>query len=104
MKLKKFIIDGADILVLQEGKWVVFYMNHVIGNYYYCTEYKAKLEDITERDAIRIRNQYSDKTSEYDNVLMSYHHAMMEPMMEAMVEQQKSRKKRKRANPGRSED
>ena len=104
MKVRKFEFKGASILVLQEGEMVEFYMNYKTSDYFFCVGYKAKIEDITECDAISIWNQYSDKTSEYDNVLMSYHHAMMEPMMEAMVEQQKSRKKRKRANPGRSED
>lgn len=92
MKSKSFSFKGATILVLQDGEMVEFYMNHVTSNYYFCTDYKAKLEDITERDAIRIWNQYSDRTVEDDNALISHYLAKME----ARVKQQKTRKKRKK--------
>lgn len=99
MKSKKFSYKGASILVLQEGEMVEFYMNYKTRDYIFCVGYKAKIEDITECDAISIWNQYFDSTVEDENALISY----TEAMMEAMEEQQKSRKKRKRANPGRSE-
>ena len=99
MKSKKFSYKGASILVLQEGEMVEFYMNYKTSDYFFCVGYKAKIEDITECDAISIWNQYFDSTVEGENALISY----TEAMMEAMEEQQKSRKKRKRANPGRSE-
>ena len=99
MVFKKFIIKGASMLVLQEGEMVEFYMNYKTSDYFFCVGYKAKIEDITEGDAISIWNQYFDSTVEDENALISYHQAMME----AIEKQQKSRKKRKRANPGRSE-
>ena len=87
MKSKKFSYKGASILVLQEGDMVMFYMN-----YNFCVGYKAKIDDITECDAISIWSQYFDITVEDENALISYHQAMME----AMEKQQKSRKKRKK--------
>ena len=99
MKSKKFSYKGASILVLQEGDMVMFYMNYKTSDYIFCVGYKAKIDDITECDAISIWNQYFDSTVEDENALISYHQAMMEEI----EKQQKSRKKRKRANPGRSE-
>ena len=99
MKSKKFSYKGASILVLQEGDMVMFYMNYKTSDYIFCVGYKAKIDDITECDAISIWNQYFDSTVEDENALISY----TEAMMEAMEKQQKSRKKRRRANPGRSE-
>ena len=99
MTSKKYNFKGASILVLQEGEMVEFYMNYKTSDYFFCVGYKAKIEDITECDAISIWNQYFDSTVEDENALISYHQAMME----AMEKQQKSRKKRRRANPGRSE-
>ena len=92
MKSKKFIFKGASILVLQEGEMVEFYMNYKTSDYFFCVGYKAKIEDITECDAISIWNQYFDSTVEDENVLISYY----QEMVEKMEKQQKSRKKRKK--------
>ena len=92
MKVKKFEFKGATILVLQEGEMVEFYMNYKTSDYFFCVGYKAKIEDITECDAISIWNQYFDSTVEDENVLISYHQSMMEEM----EKQQKNRKKRKK--------
>ncbi len=92
MKSKKFSYKGASILVLQEGDMVMFYMNYKTSDYIFCVGYKAKIDDITECDAISIWSQYFDITVEDENALISYHQAMME----AMEKQQKSRKKRKK--------
>ena len=92
MKSKKFNYKGATILVLQEGEMVEFYMNYKTCEYFFCDGYKAKIEDITECDAISIWNQYFDSTVEDENVLISYY----QEMVEKMEKQQKSRKKRKK--------
>ena len=92
MKSKKFSYKGASILVLQEGDMVMFYMNYKTSDYIFCVGYKAKIDDITECDAISIWSQYFDITVEDENALISYHQAMRE----AMEKQQKSRKKRKK--------
>lgn len=92
MKVKKFEFKGATILVLQEGEMVEFYMNYKTSDYFFCVGYKAKIEDITECDAISIWNQYFDSTVEDENVLISYY----QEMVEKMEKQQKSRKKRKK--------
>ena len=90
MKVKKFEFKGATILVLQEGEMVEFYMNYKTSNYFFCVGYKAKIEDITECDAISIWNQYFDSTVEEENALISYSEAMMEEIMK----KQKSKRKR----------
>lgn len=92
MKVKKFEFKGATILVLQEGEMVEFYMNYKTSDYFFCVGYKAKIEDITECDAISIWNQYFDCTVEEENALISYHEAMMEEL----EKRQKSKKKRKK--------
>lgn len=92
MKVKKFEFEGATILVLQEGEMVEFYMNYKTSDYFFCVGYKAKIEDITECDAISIWNQYFDCTVEEENALISYHEAMMEEL----EKRQKSKKKRKK--------
>ena len=91
MKVKKFEFKGATILVLQVGEMVEFYMNYKTSDYFFCVGYKAKIEDITECDAISIWNQYFDCTVEEENALISYHEAMMEEL----EKRQKSKKKRK---------
>lgn len=93
MKIKKFNFKGASILVLQEGEMVEFYMNYKTSDYFFCVGYKAKIEDITECDAISIWDQYFDSTVVDENALISFH----EKMIEEMEEQQKSRKKRKKS-------
>lgn len=93
MKCKKFKVEKGEVLVIQGGKWVEFYMSYVTSNYYFCTDYKAKIEDITERDAIRICNQFSDKAAEDDHVMMSCY------LEKKLI----SSKKRRKANSGRSE-
>ena len=80
MKVKKFEFKGATILVLQEGEMVEFYMNYKTSDYFFCVGYKAKIEDITECDAISIWNQYFDSTVEDENVLISYYQEMVEKM------------------------
>ncbi len=92
MKCKKFNFKGASILVLQEGEMVEFYMNYKTSDYFFCVGYKAKIEDITECDAISIWNQYVDCTVEEENALISYHEAMMEEL----EKRQESKKKRKK--------
>jgi hypothetical protein len=92
MKCKKFNFKGASILVLQEGEMVEFYMNYKTSDYFFCVGYKAKIEDITECDAISIWNQYFDCTVEEENALISYHEAMMEEL----EKRQESKKKRKK--------
>ena len=92
MKIKKFNFKGASILVLQDGEMVRFYMNYKTSDYFFCVGYKAKIEDITECDAISIWNQYFDCTVEEENALISYHEAMMEEL----EKRQKSKKKRKK--------
>ena len=92
MKCKKFDFKGATILVLQEGEMVEFYMNYKTSNYFFCVGYKAKIEDITECDAISIWNQYFDLTVEEENAVISYHEAIMEEL----EKRQKSKKKRKK--------
>ena len=99
MNSKEAVIQGATILVLQDGEKVKFYMNYKTSDYFFCVGYKAKIEDITECDAISIWNQYFDSTVEDENALISYHQAMME----AMEKQQKPKKKKKRPNSGGSE-
>lgn len=94
MKSKKFNFKGASILVLQDGEMVRFYMNYKTSDYFFCVCYKAKIEDITECDAIGIWDQYFDSTVKDENALISFHEAMME----AMEKQQESRKKRKKTN------
>ena len=94
MKSKKFNFKGASILVLQDGEMVRFYMNYKTSDYFFCVCYKAKIEDITECDAIGIWDQYFDSTVKDENALISFHEAMME----AMEKQQESRKKRKKPN------
>ena len=98
MKSKKFVFKGATILVLQEGEMVEFYMNYKTSDYFFCVGYNAKIEDITECDAISIWNQYFDCIVEDENTLISYYEAMMEEMKE----QQKPKKKRKKSNSRRS--
>lgn len=93
MKSKKFNIKGASILVLQEGELVMFYMNYKTGDYFFCVGYKAKIEDITERDAFSIWDQYFDCIVEDENALISYSQAMMEEM----EKRQKTEKKRKKS-------
>ena len=93
MKCKRFKVEKGEVLVIQGGKWVEFYMSYATSNYYFCTDYKAKIKDITERDAIRICNQFSDKAAEDDHVMMSYY--LENTLM--------SSKKKRGANPGRSE-
>jgi len=90
MKCKNFFIKGASILVLQEGEMVEFYMNYKTSDYFFCVGYKAKIEDITECDAISIWEQYFDCTVEKENALISYSEAMMEEIMK----KQKSQRKR----------
>jgi len=76
--------------VLQEGEMVEFYMNYKTSDYFFCVGYKAKIEDITECDAISIWEQYFDCTVEKENALISYSEAMMEEIMK----KQKSQRKR----------
>lgn len=76
--------------MLQEGEMVEFYMNYKTSDYFFCVGYKAKIEDITECDAISIWNQYFDSTVEEENALISYSEAMMEEIMK----KQKSKRKR----------
>ena len=92
MNCKYFNYKGASILVLQKGEMVEFYMNYKTSDYFFCVGYKAKIEDITECDAISIWNQYFDCTVEEENALISYHEAMMEEL----EKRQKSKKKRKK--------
>ena len=94
MKTKKFIFKGTSILVLQEGEMVEFYMNYKTRDYIFCVGYKAKIEDITECDAISIWNQYFDIVVEEENAFISYCQAVMK----SMEKQLKSRKKRKKTN------
>ena len=93
MKSKKFNFKGASILVLQEGEFVEFYMNYKTSDYFFCVGYKAKIEDITERDAFSIWDQYFDCIVEDENALISYSQAMMEEM----EKRQKTEKKRKKS-------
>ena len=93
MNSKEVVIQGATILVLQDGEKVKFYMNYKTSDYFFCVSYKAKIEDITECDAIGIWDQYFDSTVKDENALISFH----EKMIEQMEEQQKSRKKRKKS-------
>lgn len=60
-------------MVLQDGEWVTFYMNDITSNYYFCTDFKAKIENITKRDAIRIGKEYMDSVAESDIVLRGYY-------------------------------
>ena len=76
--------------MLQEGEMVEFYMNYKTSDYFFCVGYKAKIEDITECDAISIWEQYFDCTVEKENALISYSEAMMEEIMK----KQKSQRKR----------
>ena len=92
MKSKKFIFKGASILVLQEGEMVEFYMNYKTSDYFFCVGYKAKIEDITECDAISIWDQYFDIIVVNENALISYDEAMMEEL----EKRQKTEKKRKK--------
>ncbi len=94
MKSKKFNFKGASILVLQEGELVMFYMNYKTSDYFFCVGYKAKIEDITERDAIGIWDQYFDSTVEGENALISFYDAMID---EEMEKRQKTEKKRKKS-------
>ena len=93
MNSKEAVIQGATILVLQDGEKVKFYMNYKTSDYFFCVGYKAKIEDITECDAISIWNQYFDCTVGEENALISYHDAMMEEL----EKRQKSKKKRKKS-------
>ena len=92
MKSKKFIFKGASILVLQECEMVEFYMNYKTSDYFFCVGYKAKIEDITECDAISIWDQYFDIIVVNENALISYDEAMMEEL----EKRQKTEKKRKK--------
>jgi len=90
MKSKKFIFKGASILVLQEGEMVEFYMNYKTSDYFFCVGYKAKIEDITECDAISIWDQYFDSTVVDENALISFHEKMIEEMEERLGRKLKS--------------
>ena len=93
MNSKEVVIQGATILVLQDGEKVKFYMNYKTSDYFFCVSYKAKIEDLDEYDFLDIWKQYFDSTIDEENALISFH----EKMIEEMEEQQKSRKKRKKS-------
>ena len=99
MNSKEVVIQGATILVLQDGEKVKFYMNYKTSDYFFCVSYKDKIEDLDEYDFLDIWKQYFDSTIDEENALISYHQAMME----AMEKQQKPKKKKKRPNSGGSE-
>ena len=94
MNSKQVVIQGATILVIQDGETVRFYMNYKTNDFFFCISYNAKIEDLDEYDFLDIWKQYFDKVIGMENALISYHQAMFEELKK----RQNSRKRRKRTN------
>lgn len=67
MKKKEFKVNGATILVLQEGDRLEFSMQIKSLRLFQCTTYKGKIEDVTEEDAIDIWNRYHVEIRQKDD-------------------------------------
>lgn len=67
MKKKEFKVNGATILVLQEGDRLEFSMQIKSLRLFQCTTYKGKIEDVTEENAIDIWNRYHKKVGKLDD-------------------------------------